>query len=481
MLERSMESTHLEWIINRIDVGVHLLDQEGITILYNDKMAEIDGLNRTQVIGKSVFDLYPSLTHETSTLIKVLRTGKEIAEHIQTYVNVSGKRITTVNSTFPLVKHNHIVGALEVAKDITSIVQLHDQILDLRHQLYRAQQHEQRRTGAARYHFSDLIGQSPLFLEALHIAKKAARTNSSVFICGATGTGKELIAQSIHNAGIRRDKPFIAQNCAAVPGELMEGLMFGTTRGAFTGAIDRPGLFEQANGGTLFLDELNSLDLYLQAKLLRVLQDGIVRRIGGTTEQQVHIRIIAAMNMEPKEALEKGILRSDLFYRLHVVHIHLPSLSQRQEDIQLLVQHYIEAFNPLFGLKVSTISTAALKQLEAYLWPGNIRELKHVIESAFNMMELHDEQIEVSHLPPYLHYAAVERLEHQTLLMTPVAELPARSATLPAMLEKYEREAIQAAMDSHQHNITLAAQALGIKRQALQYKLTRYGISRRPE
>ncbi|UUZ87096.1 sigma-54 factor interaction domain-containing protein [Paenibacillus sp. P26] len=157
------------------------------------------------------------------------------------------------------------------------------------------------------------MGQSPPFLEAVALAKRASRTSSPVLICGPTGTGKELFAQSIHNAGARRGRPFIAQNCAAVPGELMEGIMFGTARGAFTGAVDRAGLFEQAEGGTLFLDELNSLDLFLQAKSLRVLQDGIVRRVGGSGELQVNVRIITAMNTDPKEALEKGILRHDLF------------------------------------------------------------------------------------------------------------------------------------------------------------------------
>ena len=277
-------SNYFEKMLNIIDVGVHLIDNKGITIFYNDKMAETDGFNREQVIGKNLFDLFPSLTNETSTFIKVLQTGMEIREKIQTYVNVTGKRITTINSTYPLLEDGEIIGALEVAKDITSIVQLHDQILDLRHQIYESPQKDKKKTSAAPYHFSDLIGKNESFLNTVSFAKKASRTSSPVLICGPTGTGKELLAQSIHNAGARRTRPFIAQNCAAVPNELMEGIMFGTARGAFTGAIDRAGLFEQANGGTLFLDELNSLDLLLQAKLLRVLQDGIVRRIGGTQE-----------------------------------------------------------------------------------------------------------------------------------------------------------------------------------------------------
>jgi len=473
-------SHYFEWILKMVDVGIHLVDRNGITVFYNDKMAEIDGLDRMQVIGKSIFHLYPSLTHETSTLVQVLQTGKAIPDTIQTYFNVAGKRITTANSTYPLIENDLIVGALEVAKDITGIAQLHDQILDLRHQLYQSRQKEKNSSGSAHYHFSDLIGGSEPFLNALSIAKRAARTQSPVFICGPTGTGKELVAQSIHNAGMRRGKPFIAQNCAAFPGELMEGLLFGTARGAFTGAIDRAGLFEQANGGTLFLDELNSLDVYLQAKLLRVLQDGIVRRIGGTSEQQVNVRIIAAMNIEPQDALDKGILRYDLFYRLNVVNIYFPPLLQRMEDVPLLVRHFIETFNPLFDMHVANISQEAMHLLMRYSWPGNIRELKHAIESSYNMLDLDAETIDAEHLPAYLKQHLKSEQPHAavTPAFKPEAHQPVVARNLEAMLDQIEREAIADAMRQHRNNVSLAAESLGIKRQALQYKLKRHGLSR---
>lgn len=470
-------SQYFEKILNMVDVGVHLVNREGTTVFYNDKMAEIDGLARKQVLHKNIFHVYPSLTHETSTLAKVLQTGQEVPEKIQTYVNVTGKRITTINRTYPLFDNDQLTGALEVAKDITSIVQLHDQILDLRHQLYQAKQKDGKKTGAARYHFSDLIGESPAFLEAVSTAKKASRTSSPVFICGATGTGKELFAQSMHNASVRRNHPFIAQNCAAVPGDLMEGIMFGTTRGAFTGAVDRAGLFEQASGGTLFLDEINSLDLLLQAKLLRVLQDGIVRRIGGTTEQQVNVRIVAAMNMEPQEALDKGILRHDLFFRLNVVNLQLPPLLRRHEDIPLLAQHFIEKFNPMFGMKIMGMAPSAMQRFMAYAWPGNVRELGHAIESAFNMIEPEEEILEDRHLPANLREAPcpmpVPALRKPDLTAFPAGKLTDR-------MKQMEREAIVDALKRHGYNISLAAQALGIKRQALQYKLNRYGIARKP-
>lgn len=399
-------------------------------------------------------------------------------ENIQTYVNIMGRRITTINSTHPLVQDGRIIGAVEVAKDITNIVHLHDQILDLRNQLHQSQHQtkEKRSAGAARYHFSDLIGDSPSFLQAVSIAKKAARTSSPVFICGPTGTGKELIAQSIHNAGVRRHRPFIAQNCAAVPGELMEGIMFGTARGAFTGAIDRAGLFEQADGGTLFLDELNSLEPFLQAKLLRVLQDGFVRRVGGTTESRVNVRIIAAMNIDPKEALEKHILRSDLFFRLNVVNVHLPPLSQRIEDISRLTHYFLEQLNPLFGMRVTAISKPAMDRLLYYPWPGNVRELSHVIEATYNMMEMDCDTIEEHHLPSYVRgektaapYPAPPRFGY---------EEPFSPGNLADRVEQLERQSIEDALQKYDYNITLAAQFLGIKRQALQYKMKRYNIKK---
>lgn len=465
-------AAYFEKMLNIIDVGVHLIDREGITIFYNDKMAETDGLKREQVVGKNFFELFPSLTHETSTFMKVLQSGTEIREKIQTYVSVTGKRITTINSTYPILEHGEIIGALEVAKDITSIVHLHDQILDLRHQIYESPAKDKKSASSARYHFSDLIGKNEAFLQTISFAKKASRTSSPVLICGPTGTGKELVAQSIHNAGARRNRLFIAQNCAAVPNELMEGIMFGTARGAFTGAIDRAGLFEQANGGTLFLDELNSLDLFLQAKLLRVLQDGLVRRVGGTNEQQVDVRIITAMNIDPKDALDKGMLRSDLFYRLNVVNLTLPPLAERKEDIPILTNHFIDQFNDLFGMRITGIAPTAMQRLLDYHWPGNIRELSHAIESTYNMMELECEIIEETHLPASIMGNNALRFEQK-----PASAI---STGLTDKVKQLEMDAIVSALAHHQYNVTLTAQALGIKRQALQYKLHRYGIVRKP-
>ena len=465
-------SAHFESILNMVNVGVHVVDKRGMTVYYNETMAIIDGLEQNNVIGKTIFQIYPSLTVETSTLNLALKKGIETVEVMQTYVNMKGKQITTVNSTYPLYEDRKIIGAVETAKDITRIVRMYDQTLELRKQLFETKKKERLPPSTAVYHFSDLIGDSPNFRQAIAIAKKAARTTSPVLIYGATGTGKELVAQSIHNASNRHHQPFIALNCAAVPKELMEGLMFGTTKGAFTGAIDKEGIFEQANGGTLFLDELNSLDLLLQAKLLRVLQDRKIRRIGGKTEKEMDVRIITAMNIRPEHALEQKILRSDLYFRLNVLHIELPNLQERKTDIPLLVDHFIKKFNETFMTNVKNISNDALKHLLHYDWPGNIRELSHAIERAFNIIDYNHETIEKVHLPTNV-FASI----HLSAPEVPLRFLPTtENIDLPHLIEKFECETITRVFNECNKNISKTAKALGVKRQSLQYKLNKYQI-----
>ncbi|MFY0760637.1 sigma 54-interacting transcriptional regulator [Metabacillus dongyingensis] len=467
-------STHFEWILNVINVGVHIVNKDGDTVFYNEMMAHIDGLNREQVLGENIFQLYPSLTDESSTLYLALEKGIETNESIQTYVNLKGEKITSINSTYSLYEEGKVIGAVEIAKDVTKVMSMYDQIVDLRSQLAETHKKSKFFAGTATYHFSDLIGDSPAFQEAISLAKKAARTHSPVMIYGPTGTGKELIAQSIHNVSARRNQPFIAQNCAAVPKELMEGLLFGTTKGAFTGAVDRMGIFEQANGGTLFLDELNSLDLGLQAKLLRVLQEGEIRRVGGSKDQKINVKIIAAMNISPDEALEREIIRSDLFFRLNVVTIQMPSLLERKADIPEIANHFIHKFNRSFVSDVQGISRKAMQRLLQYPWPGNIRELGHAIELAFNVMDAGEKTIDEHHLPAYLFpsgkYSASNTQNHHPPLKDEI--------DLPVVLEEIERDMIINMFEKCNGNISKTAEALNIKRQGLQYKLNKYGIEK---
>ncbi|WP_258205232.1 sigma-54 interaction domain-containing protein [Paenibacillus radicibacter] len=469
-------SSQFEWILSMINVGVHMVDIHGATVYYNETMANIDGLSLKQVLGQNILELFPSLTNETSTLHLVLQKSTPITDQLQTYVNLQGKHITSINSTYPLFENDVMIGAVEIARDISNVMSMYDQILDLNKQLVASKQKNKSKVGSADYHFSDIIGQDSNFLKAISLAKKAARTPSPVLICGTTGTGKELVAQSIHNASSRSSHPFLAQNCAAVPKELMEALLFGTNRGAFTGSVDRQGIFEQANGGTLFFDELSSLDLGLQAKLLRVLQDGKIRRIGGTTEQQVNVRVIAAMNMDPTEAVEKGILRSDLLFRLNVVQIELPELAKRRSDIPSLVEHFVQSCNERFGTHVRGLTENAIARLYHFHWPGNIRQLSHAIESAFNMMDMGCDLIEENHLPAFLfENNPPARVTPKRLVPDSITQSPMQT-NLQELLDQVERDTIRHMFEACHGNISRTAEALGIKRQSLQYKLTKYEI-----
>ncbi|HBI03030.1 MAG TPA: Fis family transcriptional regulator [Paenibacillaceae bacterium] len=458
-----MWAEQMEKLLEYIQTGVHLINKEGITLFYNQKMAEIDGLNQAHVLGKNLFNLFPSLTEESSTLVRALNTGKEIREQLQTYVNFKGQQITSINRTYPLLQKGEIIGAVELAEDLTRVVQLNEQILELRQQLIQHQFKGEDRV--------QLVGMDSSFLHAIEKINRVARTDSTVLITGSTGTGKELVAKKIHQTSHRKKYPFIAQNCAAVPGDLLEGLLFGTVRGAFTGAINRPGLFEQAHKGTLFLDEINSLDGGLQAKLLRVLQDQKIRRLGGTAEFQTDVRIIAAMNTDPLQSVKKGEMRADFYYRLNVVTIHLPPLSQRKKDIPLLIDHFIQEFNQEFNRRISHVTSEALEHLQSYSWPGNVRELKHALEHAFNMLGEKEECIDLMHLP-HLFEKNSPTKKNETLILPP----PFYPMNLPQLLEEYEQDILKRTLDYYENNISKTAKALGMKRQALQYKMKKYGI-----
>ncbi|HMM69054.1 MAG TPA: sigma 54-interacting transcriptional regulator, partial [Gudongella oleilytica] len=290
-------------ILRHGNIGIHVIDKERKTIVYNEAMAELEGLEIFQVMDRDILDIFPSLNEYTSTLIKVMNSGEPIINSTQTYFNYRGHSITTISSTLPLISDGHVIGAMEIAQDVTNLRKLSDQLLELQQELKQTKQETKKTPQIRKYNFTSIIGNNRSLSIAKEIAERASETASSVLIFGETGTGKEMFAQSIHNHGVRKGNTFIAQNCAAIPDSLLEGILFGTEKGGFTGAIEREGIFEQANGGTLLLDEINSMSLPLQAKLLRVLQEGYIRRIGGIRDIPVDVRIIATTNEDPKVSL----------------------------------------------------------------------------------------------------------------------------------------------------------------------------------
>lgn len=451
--------TILYSLVDVIDIGIHIIDTEGLTIVYNKKMAEIEGMDLEDVLGKKIHDIFKFKEETESTLIRALHSGKETENSKQTYFNSLGQEITTINNTYPIfdTKQN-IIGAIEVAKDITNLERIiKDNILN---------------KGDTKYTFDSILGVSENFLEVIEKSKRSTRTSSSILIVGETGTGKELFAQSIHNGSSRSTHPFISQNCAALPDSLIEGILFGTKKGAFTGSVERPGLFEQAEGGTILLDEINSLNPNLQAKLLRALQERTIRRVGDTKDKKIDVRVIATINEDPIDAISNDHLRKDLYYRLSVVSLFIPPLRERKEDISLLAQSFIHKFNALFELDIEGISEDVYNLFYEYEWPGNVRELEHIIEGSMNLLEPGDKRIELSHLPTLFKKKANMEIEQPKLEAAPLPHqeiLP-----LDDYIANTEKLYLDKVLKEHNNNISQAAKALNISRQSLQYRLKKY-------
>jgi arginine utilization regulatory protein len=446
-------------ILKTIDEGIHVVNTEGITIFYNDVAARHDGLRQEEVLEKPLLEAFPSLTEETSTLYKVLLTKKPIFNQVQTYLNKHSVKIETVNTTLPIFVKGEFFGAVEIAKDYSRMKLLTERLLELQKGLHKKKlQKEPLRD--THYTLDSIITADKKFEEIKMRAQKLAQTDSPILVYGESGTGKELIVQGIHAASKRADGPFIAQNCAAIPETLLESMLFGTAKGSYTGAVDRQGLFELADGGTLFLDELQTMPIELQAKLLRVLEDGIIRRVGGSKSISVDVRIIAAMNEHPSEALSQQKLRLDLFYRLNVLLFELIPLRERKGDIPLLTNYFIDHFNTRLGKKMKGVSREVELLFSQYHWPGNVRELKHSIEYMMNMSE--DYLLTEDDLPPL--FKQKNELKKEVNVKT-------TSLSLRKNLQELESSLISKAMTASEGNINQAAKLLEIPRQTLQYKL----------
>ncbi len=320
---------------------------------------------------------------------------------------------------------------------------------------------------------ANVIGDSPPFKACLHFARRAAASNVPVLLLGETGTGKDVFAQAIHTMSERATMPFVAQNCAAIPGDLLESELFGHRRGAFTGATtDKKGLIQEAVGGTLFLDEIGDMPVALQVKLLRFLEDGIVRRLGDTRGQAVSVRLIAATNADLAGKIAAGQFREDLFYRLNVFPITLPPLRERQHDIQLLIEHFLTMSARALGRPAPLFSPRALDALNAWHYPGNIRELRNVIDRAVLLVD-EGERIELGHLP---HEMGRQRMRQREVPVAPLAN----GHGLRDAVSDFESMIIAARLREAGWNQSKAAGLLQISRRTLIEKLQRYSI-RSPE
>ena len=321
-----------------------------------------------------------------------------------------------------------------------------------------------------RYHFENIIGQSPKMLELYDLLEKVAPTKTNILVTGESGTGKELVAKAIHYNSPRKDKPFVTLNCGAIPETLIESELFGHMKGAFTDAVaTKKGLFEVADEGTIFLDEISELPLLMQVKLLRVLQDREFKRVGGTEDIRVDVRIISATNKDLEQAVKEKRFREDLFYRLNVIQIRLPSLRERKEDISLLGRHFLKKYSEELNKNIARVSPEALRVLLNYDYPGNVRELQNIIERAVALES--GEELSAQNLSSYL--------EEQIPLKKGAIDLdiPSEGIDLEKVVEEIERTLLVKALDKSRGIKKKAAELLHINFRSMRYRLEKYGLN----
>ncbi|XVG96044.1 sigma-54 interaction domain-containing protein [Eubacteriales bacterium KG127] len=415
------------------------------------------------ITGMHILDVYPELTEKDSSILKCLRTGHIIYDTPQLLTSVNGVTSYYISTDFPIISKGKTIGVVETSREVSrdEFFKFIDKGIGRKQDLYTLE---------------DIKTENRKLLLIKSTVLKVANSPSSVLIIGETGTGKDMIAQSLHSESYRRNKPFVSQNCAAIPSTLLESTFFGTVKGAFTGAENSKGLFELANGGTIFLDEINSMDMYLQAKILKVVEDKSFRPIGASETKKVDIRIISAMNENPEELIKQGRFREDLFYRLGVVTLNIPALRDRKEDIKYISKHYIDVYNKIFNKNVSSMSAIVQDVLDNHNWNGNVRELQNVMEFIFNFID--KDRIQIEDLPNYLYRLDDNSLQGEKDYSNGGSEVflnISNEDSLNKKLEKYEKSLIKKAL-SETDSLKNAAERLQISEPALQYKLRKYNL-----
>ena len=431
--------------------GMVVVDEKSRIVFVEEAYAKSRGLDPEKVKGHYIKDIIP-----TSRLPVVVESGKPILGDIFFY---EGK--TVICNRYPLIKDGAGIGAMSY-QVFEGVEKLFDSIRELQDQLGYYKEKMKKYVGV-RYSLVDTIGSSPGAIEIRTAVLKAANSNATVLIQGETGTGKELVAHALHQESQRSSYSFVKLNCAAIPQELIESELFGYEEGAFTGALKggKKGKFELADKGTLFLDEISQLSMAAQAKLLRVLQEKEVERIGGREPIPVNVRIIVATNDNLEELLKLGTFRADLYYRLNVIPIRVPPLRERKSDIPLLVNSFVEKYGEQAGVGLVSIEDDAMDLLMEYDWPGNIRELEHAIERAINLCYFN--VLELAHFE-----WLAPKVQKKKKIIAGKSIQDARAAS--------EKEVILNALQATQGNKKKAAELLGIARPLLYQKMSRLGI-----
>ena len=465
-----------ESVLNEVEEGVVISDHENRVIFINRAAEAIEGVDARMSLGKRMEELYLPVGNgkKKNSHAAVLNTGIAPNEHLNQYVVKSSHKImNVVERMYPVNIHGRTMAVFSLIKNLPVIQKSMEQSLEL-YDYFR----ENTPHNGTRYTFRSIVGSDIRFVEAISDAKCVARNQTTVLIYGETGTGKELFAQSIHNASPYQNGPFISVNCAAIPSTLLESMFFGTVKGSYTGAANTTGLFEQARNGTLFLDEINSMDISLQAKLLKVIENKTVRRIGDMKEREIRCRILCALNEAPLACIENGKLRRDLYYRLSSCILYIPPLRERKSDIPLLCSFFLKHFNEEYGRHIHRIDPELMDRFLEYPWPGNVRELQHVVESAFSVSRKDMEILQLGHLSHYYRefFTACKPEAVSDSQAAPGPVSPRSLQPLKAYMDSCEKNFLAAALCCHSNNITATARSLQITRQALQHKIRKYGL-----
>lgn len=435
--------------------GAIMIDRKGIIEYYYNNRRDINTIADEEVVGKSIFDVYPNISRDNSTLMEVMRTERALINTYQSLTNYKGESYSAMCNTFPVYNENVIVGSIEIF--------FYESDSDKYLNISLGKTDNNLKLKGIPYILNDIISVSSIMKKLKEQVIKVSHTESTVVIIGETGTGKELIAQAIHANGERKTKRFIAQNCAAIPESILESILFGSVKNGFTDAENRMGLFEAANGGTVFLDEINSMDISIQAKVLRAIEEQKITRVGSIEETSIDVRIIAATNEDLYDCVKQGRMRRDLYYRLNVVELNIPPLRQRRDDIKPLVKHYVDFFNRTMGKDIKGLDENAMNALMNYSWPGNVRELRNILESGFNFVE--NSFIGIDDLD----FDYMDNEDNKTLHNT--------NGRLKEAMCKFEKDILISTM-SQTDSIIESARLLGISRQTLSSKLKEYDINR---
>ena len=451
------------------DICINVVDKDGKIVCYSKGCSLIEDMAHDEVVGKTNDELYEYVENESMQQY-VLKTGKTVRDVHVKYTAPSGRVADVISSTYPIFSDNgdEVDAAICIFRDVSDYMRMAQTIDKLQSELkdYKV------RDNGTQFTFKDVVGSSVATRECVRQAEIAAQTGASVLIAGPTGCGKEVFAQSIHNLSDRADHPFVAINCSAIPENLLESTLFGTVKGSFTGAVDAKGLLETAKGGTLFLDEINSMNLGLQAKLLRVLETKRYRKVGGNKELTMDVRVLSATNQDPLKAIDEKILRSDLYYRLAVFSINLPPLCERRQDILELAQSFLSAEAVNMGKRLASIDEEAQKILLNHDWPGNVRELKHVITQCIYMAKYQDAVLTPALLPEYLKKDYNDKRFAERYLKN-----SGDSKDLKHTLGRIERQILMDVLNENNFNISKSAKSLGISRQNLQYKIKLFELA----